>query len=248
MDWIDRYAYSNRLRFVHPGQKLGLALLVIALCLGFNEPLVGLLAAAWMTILAVAWAGLPLRVFGGAVLTEGFFLVLAVLSIAVSIHAGSGRWPLAFSITPASLAAAQLPFTRALGSATAMAFLAFTTPMVDLLDLGRRAHVPVLLLDLATLIYRFIFVLLDSLQRMVIAQETRLGYSNMRRSMNSAALVASRLLIDTYQRSQRLQTALESRGYMGDLRVLPTEYQRSQLVWAFMAALAASLIAAWRWA
>jgi cobalt/nickel transport system permease protein len=83
---------------------------------------------------------------------------------------------------------------------------------------------------------------------MVIAQETRLGYSNMRRSMNSAALVASRLLIDTYQRSQRLQTALESRGYMGDLRVLPTEYQRSQLVWAFMAALAASLIAAWRWA
>jgi len=246
MDWIDRFAYSNRLRFVHPGQKSGLALLVIALCLALNEPLVGLLAAAWMTVLAVAWARLPLRVFGAAVLTEGFFLVFAVLSIAVSIHAGSSRWPLAFSITPESFAAAQLPFTRALGSATAMLFLAFTTPLVDLLDLGRRAGAPVLLLDLATLIYRFIFVLLESLQRMVIAQETRLGYANMRRAMNSAALVASRLLIDTYQRSQRLQTALESRGYTGDLRVLPAEYQRSRLIWILMAALTASLFAVWR--
>ncbi|MGQ9491703.1 MAG: cobalt ECF transporter T component CbiQ [Anaerolineae bacterium] len=246
MDWIDRYAYSNRLRFIHPGQKLGLALLVIALCLGLSKPLVGVLAAAWMTILAAAWARLPLRVFGGAVLAEGFFLVLAVLSIAISVHAGSGRWPLEFSITPESLAAAQLPFTRALGSATAMSFLAFTTPLVDLLDLGRRARVPVLLLDLATLIYRFVFVLLESLQRMVIAQATRLGYASMRRAMHSAALVATRLLIDAYQRSQRLQIALESRGYTGDLRVLPAEYQRSRLIWAVMAAVTGSLAAVWR--
>jgi cobalt/nickel transport system permease protein len=246
MDWIDRYAYSNRLRFIHPGQKLGLALVVIALCLGLDEPLVGLMAAAWMTALAALWAGLPLRVFGGAVLTEGLFLLWAVLGIAVSIHRGSGPWPLAITITPESIVAAQHPFTRALGGAAAMSFLAFTTPMVDLLDLGRRAGVPVLLLDLATLIYRFIFVLLDSLQRIVVAQETRLGYSSMRRSINSAALVASQLLIDTYRRSQRLQTALDSRGFTGDLRVLPAEYQKSRLAWLVMVALVASLVAVWR--
>lgn len=246
MDWIDRFAYSNRLRFVHPGQKVALALLVIALCLALDKPLVGLLAAAWMVALAVAWARLPLRVFGGAVLTEGMFLLWAVVGIAVSVHAGSGRWPLAFSVTPESFAAAQHPFARALGGASAMTFLAFTTPLVDLLDLGRRVRIPPLLLDLATLIYRFIFVLLESLQRMVTAQETRLGYSSMRRAMHSAALVATRLLVDAYQRSQRLQTALDGRGYAGDLRVLPAQYQHSWPLWGVVAAVGASLVATWR--
>lgn len=246
MDWIDRFAYSNRLRFIHPGQKAALALLVVVLCLALDKPLVGLLAAAWMVTLAVALARLPLRVFGGAVFTEGVFLLWAVIGIAVSIQAGSGRWPLAFAITSESLAAAQRPFARALGGASAMAFLAFTTPLVDLLDLGRRVGVPLLLLDLATLIYRFVFVLLESLERMVIAQETRLGYSSMRRSMHSAALVATRLLVDTYHRSQRLQTALDSRGYTGDLRVLPAQYEHSRLLWWVTAAVCSSLVAAWR--
>jgi cobalt/nickel transport system permease protein len=245
MDWIDRYAYSNRLRFIHPGQKLGLALLTIVLCLMLDQPLVGLLAAGWMTVLAVAWARLPLRAFGGAVLAEGFFLAWAVVGVAVSVRAGSGGWPLAFSVTSESLETALRLFTRALGSATAMAFLAFTTPLVDLLDLGRRAGVPPLLLDLAMLIYRFTFVLLESLERMVTAQETRLGYINFRRSMTSAAQVASRLFIQTYQRSQRLQTALEGRGYAGDLRVLPAAYRRSRPAWLFTVALAGCLLAAW---
>lgn len=246
MDWIDRHAYSNRLRFVHPGQKLGLALLVIALCLALDRPLVGLLAASWMTLLAVAWARLPLRAFGGAVLAEGFFLAWAVVGVAVSVRAGEGgSWPLALRVTPESLETALRLFARALGSATAMAFLAFTTPLVDLLDLGRRVGVPPLLLDLATLIYRFTFTLFDSLERMVTAQETRLGYADIRRSMSSAALVASRLFIETYLRSQRLQTALEGRGYAGDLRVLPGEYRRSRPAWLFSAALALSLLAVW---
>jgi len=161
------------------------------------------------------------------------------------VRAGSGGWPLAFSVTSESLETALRLFARALGSATAMAFLAFTTPLVDLLDLGRRVGVPPLLLDLAMLIYRFTFVLLESLERMVTAQETRLGYINIRRSMTSAAQVASRLFIQTYQRSQRLQTALEGRGYDGTLRVLPTQYQGSRQVWLYAAALAGSLLLAW---
>jgi energy-coupling factor transporter transmembrane protein EcfT len=40
-------------------------------------------------------------------------------------------------------------------------------------------------------------------------------------------LLASRLFIETYQRSQRLQIALDSRGYTGanPLRVLPLQFR-----------------------
>jgi cobalt/nickel transport system permease protein len=90
----------------------------------------------------------------------------------------------------------------------------------------RRWRVPELLIDLATLMYRFIFVLLESLERMLIAQESRLGYRTYRRGMVSAGLLGSQLFIDAYRRSQRLQTALEARGYDGVLRVLPGQYRR----------------------
>lgn len=247
MDWIDRYAYSNRLRFIHPGQKAGLALLAIILCLVLNSPLVGLVTVIWMMTLAIVWAGLPSRAIVRAVLAEGVFLAWAVAGVAISVHPGAGNgWPLAFSVTPTAAATALRLFTRALGCATAMAFLAFTTPLVDLIDLGRKIGIPLLLLDLATLIYRFTFTLFDSLEHMVTAQEARLGYVNFRRAMASAALVASQLFIAAYQRSHRLQIALEGRGYDGDLRVLPAEYQHSRLIWGFMAALCISLLAMWR--
>ncbi len=247
MDWIDRYAYSNRLRFIHPGQKAGLALLAIILCLALNRPAVGVLTTGWMLMLGVIWARVPLRVLGAAVLVEGFLLAWAVVGVAVSVQPGSGGWPLSFAITSQSCATAFNLLTRALGCTSAMAFLAFTTPVVDLLDLGRMLGMPPLLLDLALLIYRFTFALLESLEHMVTAQQVRLGYADFRHGMNSAALVASRLFIETYQRTRRLQVALEGRGYAGDLRVLPGEYRRSWSVWLLAAALASSLLAAWGW-
>ena len=52
-----------------------------------------------------------------------------------------------------------------------------------------------------------------------------MGYANFKRGMNSAGMLASRLFIDAYERSQRLNTALSSRGFDGDLNVLPVDYQ-----------------------
>jgi cobalt/nickel transport system permease protein len=119
-----------------------------------------------------------------------------------------------------------------------MNFVALTTPLVDVLELFRRWGMPLILVDIMVIIYRFIFVLLDSLNIMVMAQDSRLGYhTSYRRAMNSAALLGSRLFIEAFQRSRRLQIALESRGYEGgDLPVLPTVYQSGyRMVWLTLA-------------
>ena len=72
-----------------------------------------------------------------------------------------------------------------------MNFLTLTTPLVDLVDLWRRWRIPALLIDLMTVIYRFIFVLIDIAGRMRMAQESRLGYNtSFYRAMNSAGLLA----------------------------------------------------------
>ncbi|MCS7222052.1 MAG: cobalt ECF transporter T component CbiQ [Anaerolineae bacterium] len=254
MDWIDRYAYSNRIRTLDPAYKAGLALAVILLCLVLNRPAVGLLAVGWIAGLLIGWAGVPAHTVLRVLLSEATFLALAVGGVALSVGLGSvlpddARWswrlgPLWLSSSPAALELAATLISRALGCAAAMSFLSLTTPLVDLIDLARRLHAPPLLVDLATLIYRFVFVLLGTLEQMRIAQSNRLGYANFRRGMASAALLASRLWLEAYRRSQRLQIALESRGYAGELRVLPNEYQHSARAVGLTLVISASLLAA----
>ena len=249
---IDCYAYSSRIRAVNPAQKAVLALVVLLLCLVLDRPAVGVLAACWMCGLARYWAGLPLSVFGRLLLAEGLFLMLAVAGVAISVGTSplqsvSWNWnvgPLWFGSSPTSVETAARLATRALGGAAAMNFLALTTPLVDLIEIMRRLRMPAALVDILTLIYRFIFVLLESLSRMYTAQDSRLGYINLRRGMASAGLLATRLYEETYHRSFRLQTALESRGYCGDLRVLPMRYRSDWRPYWLGTGIVASLILA----
>jgi cobalt/nickel transport system permease protein len=253
---IDRYAYSNRIRTVDPAYKAGLAFIVLMLCLLLSEPLVGMMAVGWMFLLAVRLAGIPVRTFGRVLLAEAAFLVLATVGVVISLSvrdpSGISAWmvrlgPIWISSSPEAVSQAIILVTRALGAASAMNFLALTTPLIDIVELLRRWYVPLILIDLMTVIYRFIFVLLETLNRIYIAQDSRLGYhTSYFRAMNSAAMLGSRLFIDAFQRSQRLQLALESRGYDGgDLRVLPSRYTFGHsLVWLSGAAVV-SLVLAW---
>lgn len=254
MHIIDCYAYSNKIRAVDPAQKAGLAVIVLLLCLVFNHPAVSLLAVAWMWGLAVWQAGLPVLIFGRVLVAE-LFLCLATVAVALSISltapANPEAWllpvgPLWISSTPADIYKAANLVLRALGAASAMNFLALTTPLVDLVDLLRRLRFSPILIDLMTVMYRFIFVLLDSLNRMYMAQDSRLGYSSYWRGMSSAGLLGSRLFVDAFQRSRRLQTALDARGYEGGhLQVLPTIYYRSNKLLGMSAAAILSLTAVW---
>ncbi len=256
MQLIDRFAYSNALRHVDPLYKAGLALLIILLCLVLNEPQVGLAAALWMLVMAVALARIPARTFGGILLAEGAFLLLATLAVIVSfgLHPPlqAGGWalhlgPLWIATTPAALYQGANLILRALGAAAAMNFLALTTPMVDVIELLHRLHLPAIIIDLMTLMYRFIFVLLESLERMNRAQNSRLGFSaSYMRRMQNAAWIATHLFIESFLRSRQLQMALASRGYDGgDLRVLPATYETNGKLLIFGLAGVVILLAVW---
>ncbi len=247
---IDHYAYGNALRRVDPAQKGGLTVLAIILCLLLDRPTVGLVTLGWMFALTVLWARVPPHVFGRTLLAEGLFLILSVMGVAISVslnppeihrivwHIG-GLW---VSTDHEAIRVAYHLFTRALGCAAALNFLILTTPLTDLIELMRRLHVPETLIELMTLIYRTIFVLLESMQRMALAQAVRLGYSSPGRALRSTALLGSQLFLDAYRRSQRMQTALKSRGIEGTLRMLPLDYVYNRRAWWVGAALGVSLV------
>jgi cobalt/nickel transport system permease protein len=240
MRFIDDFAYNNRLRKIDPAYKAGLVGLILLVCILAPTPFVGLAATCIAFLLAVGPAAIPVKVFGKILLAEFTFFILATVGVAVSITIASpldvNPWavragPLWISSSPAMLQNALLIVTRVMGCASAMNFLALTTPMVEVIQLLRRLRVPDLIIDLMTLMYRFIFVLLDSLNQMVLAQEVRLGFNGWRNSLRSVAQIAANLFIDAFRRSQRLQTALEGRGWEDALRVLPQEYERPSWPW-----------------
>lgn len=236
MRWVDRFAYSNRIRWLDPIYKVGFSLSVLTICLIVDQPLFSLSLMGAVALLAIFWAGLPAGFFIKLLTVEAGFLVIGVASIAISISTTStlgsaAIGPLWVSITPSSLSLAFKLLMRSLGCASAMNFLALTTPMVDLIELGRRFHFPDLLIDLMSLIYRFTFTLLDCLDQMVLAQEVRLGFNGFKTSLRSAAQIGANLFIEAYRKSQKLEIALEGRGWKGSLHVLPQEYQHLQWPW-----------------
>lgn len=253
MQLIDRYAYSAKKRTVDPAHKALVAAVVLTLCLVLDKPLVGLAAAAGMCGLACLWASMPPAVFARVLAAEAGFVLLAVLGIALSIGTGA-QPPRLFSVAVGpvwigtdsmSMSSAGRIAGRALGCVAAMNFLALTTPLVDLLEVARRLRLPPLLCDLVTVVYRFTFTLLETLGRMHRAQESRLGYVSLRRGVASAGLLGGQLLLDAYRRSRRLETALQSRGYHGELKVLPITYRADRQLCYAGAGIVAGLFLVW---
>lgn len=226
---IDAYAYSNRLSRLHPAYKVGCSLLMLMLCLVLNRPLTSVLILVLMLALTIGWAGLPWRFTFKLLGAEGGFLLAGVLGVAISVGASSGHGgvaigPVWVGLTADSIQQAVNVFLRAVGSVAALNFLALTTPVPDLLELMRRLKAPAVLIEVMGLIYRFIFVLLDSLERMMLAHEARLGFADWRSSLRSAAMIGTNLFIEAFRRSRALETALHVRAWEGQLRVLPRDY------------------------
>lgn len=242
---IDAYAYSNRLRFIHPGEKILFAALTIALCLTFRSPVVS--AGALLVVAGALWrlAGIGPGVFWYFVRLPLGFIFVGVLTVAVvtlppgapnalvSVPLGALR----VGITSGSLAQAVRILSASLGSVGATLFLALTTPMTDITDQLRRWHVPVLFTELMVLVYRFTFVLLETAHTMHLAQEARLGYSTMRRSLRSMSMLISNLYLRANARAAALFTGLSARGYDGELRVL---LEQPSWAWSHLAVIAAA--------
>ncbi|HJS20327.1 MAG TPA: cobalt ECF transporter T component CbiQ [Anaerolineales bacterium] len=101
----------------------------------------------------------------------------------------------------------------------------------------RHLRVPAVLTVIISFLYRYLFVLTDEVMRMLRARQSRSGATAGLRSGRSvmwrariAGHMAGQLFLRSYERSDRIYTAMLSRGYKGELMTMhPHEYQRSDL-------------------
>lgn len=227
---IDGLAYANELARLHPAYKAGCSLLGMLAALLMSRIDVSIAVVAIMLTLSIAWARLPAPFVLRLVAGEASFLLITAAGVALSISAaplpgGLNVGPLWFGTCDASLMVAAGLLARALACAVAMNFLALTTPMTAIVDLLRSLRVSDVLIDVMTLVYRFVFVLLDTLDRMLLAHEARLGFVDWRSTLESSGRIGASLFVESYRRSRNLEAALSARAWGGTLRVLPGRYE-----------------------
>lgn len=241
---LDDAAWQGPWRRVRVGEKV---------VLSGGLLLTALLSPAWPGCVLVALASvlltcgparIPVRTLALATTPPLAFLVIG--GVTVTLVLGGTPTPGALFIwgplwaDPATVTAGVTAFARGMAGTLAVMLLATTTPMIDLLTWLRGLGVPAPLVDIASLTYRMLFVLLGSALAIRAAQTARLG----RLTLASAASATGTLVLRSWQRASALQAGLEGRGYVDDLPTLPQIRAASPAFIAASAALVASVWAA----
>ena len=206
----------------------GLVVCALALPAWPGSLLVGLA----VLVLALGPAGVPAAPFLRAVRWPVAFIAVGAVTSVVSVDGGGLGW------APDAAARAGSLVGHALAGSAAVLLLACTTPMSDLLPALQRLRVPAAVTEVASVTYRLLFVLLDSLRAIREAQTARMGHATVRGSVRSNGALAAAVLTRSWDRARRLQEGLAGRGMETGLRVLPDERPSSR---GFVAATVAGL-------
>lgn len=125
-----------------------------------------------------------------------------VVGIAVLALLRPGGWPIFLAMLAKS--------TLCLGC---MLLLTATTRFSDLLRVMWRVHVPALLVTTLALMHRYLFVLLDEMERMRRARRSRTFAAGRGSAWRGSAQVAGLLFVRASERAERVYLAMCARGW-----------------------------------
>jgi cobalt/nickel transport system permease protein len=223
---LEDIAQTNGLREVNTYVKLIAGLGALLLCLLSQSYIAPLFIAVLLSVAILVLARIDARTYG-----ELFFVPIwfAAMSVAVIILLSGGNeiyWSwnplswLSFSITRESLNEGIFVFCRVIGGMSALIFIALTTPMTDLFVVMRQFHIPEVVLDLAMIIYRTIFIIMDQLVQTHQAQVMRMGYTSLRESVVSFSTLCGSVFIASWESGEDLVRAMDARCYNGKFAML----------------------------
>jgi cobalt/nickel transport system permease protein len=157
---------------------------------------------------------------------------------------------LRLTATREGLAAGLLIGLRVLASVGVALVLGAAAPVHKICAALRWARLPHALVEIAMLMYRYIFLLLDDTAAVLSAQKVRLGYVSLRRSVASLGSLAGLVMLRSLDQVDRTHEAMLARGYQGRLPLpsLPALRGRELLLIAgAVAAIGLTYLAGERW-
>lgn len=216
---IDNIAQESPLKGLHPVEKIIGCLLTLATILLIKDIWLHILmifiTSFFLTFIAkINWKTLSL-IF----LAFLPFLFMGAISIAISLSFDSS---IRVVITPTSLYQGTFIFFRSFSCLLCMFSLILTTPMQQVIWGLRKMKCPTIICEMMLIIYKYIFILIETSKKIYLSQHARLGYRGYSQSLRSFAALLSALFIKSLDYGSKLYTSLESRGYNGVLHTAAT--------------------------
>lgn len=218
--FLDLYAQISTYRSVSTRLKLLLGLGSILLSVTAINALVPLTIGIILAIVIVRGNHTPAKVYLTLLVAPLIFTAISSVVIVVMQTGGAVLFSfqvLSFdiSITEGGIYQSVLVFSRVFGSSSALFFIALTTPVIEVFSVLRQIGFPQVVIDLAMLMYRAIFILIEDASTIYRAQLMRCGYQSMRRGLITFAMMAGSLFIRAMDDGEQLLKAMDARCYDG---------------------------------
>jgi cobalt/nickel transport system permease protein len=207
--FLDIFSYHrNSLSRLDPRLKITAALTALV-CIMLSRhaylPLgIFVLCLSCLVVLKV-----PMKlIFGRFALPMMFVLVLILLQAVAPGRQEGGK---------TVFQAGFLLGSKVLGGLSVVILLSTVTPAHRIFRALRALGVPDGWVEIALLMYRSIFVLLEHASDGACAQRVRLGYHGLRRTVSSLGTLAGSVLVRSLDQSRQTYEAMQLRGYAGSV-------------------------------
>lgn len=216
---IDFCAQNSKLNYIKAQYKVLLAVVFIVATISLSNLI-------FMTAVIVFTA--VITIFIGKTKGEIYFKLLRIpltfilLSTVVLLFEYSkdleGIFKIgSFVVTDYTLNRAILLTVRALAGVSVLYTLCLSTPIYEIFGVLRKIKVPSIIIELMYLIYRYIFILSQSMEGMKIAANLRMGFDSGSSSIKTAGGIMINLFILSLKKASKSFDAMEARCYDGDI-------------------------------
>jgi cobalt/nickel transport system permease protein len=218
---IDEIAYSSPFRDWSPLGKFALALsLLISSLLASSIVIPFLVFIVGFCLLFYSTKMRFPRVIALALL-DGLLIFFIGAVVIAFVTTGDNLWSLnlgfaVLNFSRQGVDLGTLVFMRAVAGVTVMLFFATSTPIPHLANALRQAKIPAEIVELTILIYRYSFLLLEQLDTMYIAAQSRLGFRGYKNRFRTTAKLLVGIFIRSMDMAERSQVALNCRSFRGE--------------------------------
>jgi cobalt/nickel transport system permease protein len=236
---IDTLVYQNALRSVSPFWKFGLGIVLILLSI-LSHPIVQFAIFIWMMVWTLWYARIPRKPYLILLGTSLLFYLISMPALLIEIEHSIQvskdsifslhifNWT--FYVTKQGFILAYSIFFRSLASISCLLFILFTIPFLEILQVMKRLKMPQIMLELTLVMYRFIFLLVDTAYGMAVAQHARGGHVTFLNKVRDISLIVVHLFQRTMYRYRGVSHGLISRGFTEDI-ILPPMQKKSVSLW-----------------
>lgn len=228
---IDKYAYTNELRFIKPSIKaiIGLLLLAISMLINSKLTLLGIIFIVSFTI--VFFAKIDIKNYISLLKIPIYFLSIGVCVNLINIGFDNNNMIYSFKIlsmyigtSVESINTSVYMLIRSISCLCCVYFIVLTTPFNDILLLLKQMGLPNTAIELSMLIYRFIFIFLEEVAQIRKSQQLKFGYINIKTSYKSVGMLVSILFKRMIIRYEELSISLDIKLYDGEFYIVGDEY------------------------